>query len=564
MLPRLHTALAVLLALPLLAGCGSGSHPLARVGERTLTTDDLAFVARESRVPLGENPSVSARPLLDAIVSRELLLVGAHAHGTDSLLEVKTYRKNMEDGLLRQAIFDQLAPDDIGVSDAEAHELWRWREQVMDVAMIYAPDLTSLHIAQSLLATGMPFAQVADRINPPGGVPPGGAVGTVAPGQLGLMVPGSWPVLDRGLLTLADGQVGGPYTTSLGYFLLQPTHHHSANRPPFEQDRPGLVELLRQERRPAVLYSALADLARGYHLQLRPDGTARLFRLLSAGRVGVVPPWMPSPSELREPLATWDGGQYTLDDAVQELRRSDVQQPNPALTTLLARWLDDRCKLRVVLAEARRRHLDEEPDFHRFLQAKIDDYVLRAESGIVSAGVREPKPEELRALWDRMKPMYPMLAQATVRWTVVPDTVRAQAILAAANGRGLVAAAAAQTPPVPVATTTLRFPNVPPDWASAQEELSRMRPGQVAGPEPNATGWRIVELVDAQTGTREWDQLTPDQQRDLEGQVMQRAYAARFQAYTDSLKHAVHPYAVLPENLRWVTPTSLEPAGSTP
>jgi hypothetical protein len=90
--------------------------------------------------------------------------------------------------------------------------------------------------------------------------------------------------------------------------------------------------------------------------------------------------------------------------------------------------------------------------------------------------------------------------------------------------------------------------------------LGRLRPGEVSGPDFMNDGWHITQLFDRVQGPVEWDQLTPDLQRNVASRVAQIAGIARCNVYVDSLRKVVQP-VVLSENLRylpWPIPAPVE------
>jgi hypothetical protein len=227
----------------------------------------------------------------------------------------------------------------------------------------------------------------------------------------------------------------------------------------------------------------------------------------------------------------------------------------------LAAWVRERTLIRVAMAEARARHLDQDPAVAGPLADQINDYIVRSEAGAVTAGVAPPDEASLRATWEPMKERFPMLREAHVAWLVTPDTAKAMAIVQRSGSGSLRDIARAVDPAIVVHDETLRFPNVDPQWASAQGSLQGLQEGQWASPQVTAGGFRMVQLVNKVQAPVSWDQLPADVQRSLANTLLQRAKETRLAAYTDSLRRAINP-VLIPDNLRNVPWPA--PAGATP
>src|SRR5690242_10658531 len=96
----MHRRLLLAAALVTLAGCGSGSAPLAEVGARTVTRADFEAAARDNWQPYGAFPDSARRLLLEDLVRRDLLLAAADHEGLfrDSLT-IRAARRAEENAL---------------------------------------------------------------------------------------------------------------------------------------------------------------------------------------------------------------------------------------------------------------------------------------------------------------------------------------------------------------------------------------------------------------------------------------------------------------------------------
>jgi hypothetical protein len=537
-------AAAIVLVAASLVGCGQESRPVAHVGPHTLTVGDFMRAARRAGDDL-RLPAEQARPmLLEEMVKNELVYVAAEAHGLDTTIFTRQRRRAATDQALLAALAAQMAPLDPGVSEAEVRTLYDWRKTQSDLQLVYAPDSTTVEIARRRIAEGEPVERAANEFGGASVLPPGG--------RLGLRVPGSFPQpIDDAMRTQPVGRIGGPYRTSVGWFLVRVLRRAPASVGPFEQERAALENLVRQRKRQAALVTAVGQLVTGYHLDISADAGQRLFRILTPGRVGGLGNDPPSSAEMSRVLARFEGGAFTVADAWEDLGNPALNKPNSSLEPSLREWVRDRTVVRIALAEARRRHLDEDPAVAGPLADQMKDYILRGEYENVASAIAPPDEATLRATWEPVKDRFPMVREARVLWVLVADTAKAMAIGQRAGQGSLREVLRAVDPAIVVHEEALRFPGVAPQWAAIQGELQRLEPGQWANPQATATGFRLLQLVDKVMGPLSWEQLPAEMRQSLANNLVQRSRDARVAAYTDSLRRALNP-VLFPEALRGV------------
>ncbi len=548
-----RAALAALLLAATLAGCGTGTTPVARVADRTLTVDDFVRAARGLDATIPGPPEQAKAMLLRELVQRELVLHAAHVHGIDTTAAVRNRLRKIRERTLLQALYQELAPTDLGVTDGEARAFYEGRQQKADVQVVYNTDPVLVRHAAEDLARGMPFTAVATRYNVPNALPAGGELGSLSPGDL-------FPPLDEAIRTQKVGAVGGPFETSQGWFLLRVRSRTPNPQQPFEAVRASISETIRQRKVRQALTNGLVGLEQAYHLEATAAGAADLFRLLEPTRVAGVAHWNPTPAERRRALATWDGGVYTLGDAIDDLFDTDVRGPDPTSTPAIRAWIQGQALLRIALVEAHRRHLDEEPAFRDRMEDARWNLLAQGEvTQSVSAGPG-PADEEIRAQWEQAKALYPRVSSAHVTWVGAPDTALVGRIARrAAPGVMLADAAREVAPGLMVHDETMSLPREEPQWGEFQNMVAQMPPGAWTAPIFTGNDWRIVQLLQKTQSTLEWDQLTPAQKEQFTRGVGDRIRQRRYGAYMDSLWNANRP-VLMPENLKrvpWPLPGSL-------
>ncbi len=550
----LRAAAAALLVVLALAGCSPQSRPVARVGGHTITVGDFERAARRSGEVL-QLPAEQAKPrLLEELVRNELIYIAAQSHGLDTTRFTQQRRKAATDQALLAALALQLAPSDPGVTEAEVRRMYEWRKTRSDLQLVFAQDSVTIEIARSRVAAGESMSRAADEF--------GGASALPAGGLLGFRVPGSFPQpIDDAMRTLPVGSIGGPYRTSVGWFLVRVLRRESAPQRPFESERATLEGLIRQRKRQAALAAGVAQLGPAWNLAVASDAGQTLFHLLTPGRMGQLESHSLSDAERAQVLARFDGGEFTLAEAWEDLADPALDKPNSSLEPSLRQWVRDRAVVRIALAEARRRHLGEDPAVAGPLADQIKDYVMRSEYETVVSGVVPPDEAELRRAWEPVKERYPLVREARVLWVVVADTAKAIAI-GQRSGQGVLRDIVRSVDPALVVhEERIQFPSGNAQWAGLQGELQRLEPGQWANPAFTPAGFRMLQLVDKSAGPVSWDQLPTEVRQSLQGNFVQRARDARVAAYTDSLRRVVQP-VLMPEALRSVPWPG--PAAGTP
>lgn len=542
MRPSFRAHLLALCCLLTLTGCVSGSRTIARVGNHAITEDDYLALAQGAQLP--GPPEQARQQIVDELVRRELVRQAAVAHGSDTTIVAREAQRVARQQVLAAALYADMAPVDVVASEAEARRLWEWRATQSEVEVVLAPDAGTMSVAQNLLASGAPFEQVADRINEPGQVGAGGRVGMILPATLP-------PPIDDAVRTLPIGKVGGPYVLPMGQFLVKVTARKSIAQPPFETQRTALLETLRRRKVNAARTAALLRLEAEYGVKVLPHAGATLFRMLSPGRDALAAPWHPSEAERKQALATWSGGAYTLGDAVDDLLRQDTEKPNSSMTPALSAWVEQQVMLRVLVTEAQRRHLDDEPRTARMLDAARNEMLEQGELQRALVEVGAMGAEQARATWEQVKNDYPQIRSANVLWVMTQDSTRALAVAAAARaGVPLPDAVRAVDPSLTVVPAVIRYPNMDPMWAATQAEMSETSPGESVGPEYTGRGWRVVQLLAKEQRPIEWEELSPAQQQSVEARAVSMARQSRWKAYTDSLRHAIQPVEYVTENIR--------------
>jgi peptidyl-prolyl cis-trans isomerase C len=525
--------LGVLLAAPaavLLAGCSSGNRPLVQIGSQQVTVDDYRRAARGAAAQYPGLPAAAKAQLVQDLTRRATMLELAHRLGYDTTTSVRNLDRENERRALVQQLFARIAPGMQPVSEAEARALYEARKQEARVAMIYTSTRESALAALARLHAGEPFARVARSLALPGMLPPDG--------DMGVILPGSLPEpLDGAVRNVKVGEVGGPYETAEGWFLVKITARQPHDPGNWDAERDALLEQQRKRKQSAALGRAYRDLRAEWEMELQPGGSQLLFHVLSP-----VEPLRPSPEQRRTLLAHYAGGTYTLQDALDDMEDASIQRPPSQLLPAIQMWIENQAMLRVAVLEARRRHLQEEPDVVAGLRRKHEDMLLEGIYQNAVATVPPPGPELVQLAWEQLKGHFTRLGDVRVASVVVADSSTLRKLIrTGVNVRSLAEAAKQTEPSLSVSDTTVHYPNDDPAWNAMAPMFTQMQPGAWYGPEPLAHGWRILQMVDKTVIQQAFETLPPATQQNIASSAAELARDARFRQFTDSLSRAYLP-----------------------
>jgi peptidyl-prolyl cis-trans isomerase C len=401
---RFAILLTLLSALPL-AGCGERPEVLAEVGDRVITVEDFREVlsGNESNYPA---PADSAKHLaLRDMMRRELLVVEALRRGLDKDSATVRYRKNIEERLLVETYYQREAPADAPVSEGEIAEFYAWRDSASHAQLIYAAERDAADAALRALKGGEPFADVANRYNLAGTMPPGGDLGFRLSGDL--VEP-----LDTRLRTAKVGELLGPLQAPTeGWFILKVVERRVNERPPLEQVSNDLANMLRQRKQRALATRAYTGLRDRYAIEPAPGGPQLIFQfynqLLSRDAAGS-PPLEPDAAMLAEPVGTYRDAKgkpqaYTFGDAMTDMRDARRARPDVSLVPAIERWIENQLVRRAAYLEAERMHLADEPEVARRIDRETMTFLVDGIFAVEVTNQVRVDEADMRAAYERRK-----------------------------------------------------------------------------------------------------------------------------------------------------------------
>jgi peptidyl-prolyl cis-trans isomerase C len=545
---------ALILAL---AGCSPNASSVAKVGNRVITLQEFEAVAARAGNVYPGPPDSAKRLLLNDLVQRALLLeVAAHRPYGDSAA-VALLREPLEREALSSALVERLIPREIPVSEAEMRDLFERRRQEAHIQVIFSYEATTARAARAALDRGADFTEASVRYSSPGVLPPGG--------DLGFVTAGSLPAPLDALVTEAPlGQVVGPLEgPDQAWYLAKVVERRPREAETFEAARPQLQGMLQQRKRRALSIRAFKRLSDTYQVRVDEDGPRILFARFNE------PTGMDTLPDTQDPtlvLARYRGADgreatYKLRDALDDLQTS-AARPDPAMLPSIQQWIEARVIQRVVLIEARRRRLDQEPEVADRIREQVEQRVLEQifQEMVVDAG--GATQGDFRAAFERQAPYLVRLEAATVQYLTLPDSAAAASALERARGsRTLKEAVILASSRFQVQEREIRFPSDDPEWGPLEGGLSQMPPGSYGGPIPVAGGWRIVQLVNARQSQLTLENLPDDARQMIAQEAENLARERRLGQVTDSLRHALPVHIDLERLKRARWPASIVRVG---
>src|SRR5205814_1006952 len=184
---------------------------------------------------------------------RALMLELAHRLGHEQSSVVKNTDRENEQRALVQSLYGRIASASQPVSEAEARALYEARKVEAQVFLLYTSSEQAAQAALARLRAGEPFARVSGTYSLPGLLPPDGNMGWISPGALP-------DPLDGALRTQKLREVGGPFHTREGWFLLEVTERRPHEQGAYETLRAGMMDLMRQRKQRAAFNRSYLEL----------------------------------------------------------------------------------------------------------------------------------------------------------------------------------------------------------------------------------------------------------------------------------------------------------------
>ena len=388
--PTLYCACLVLVCS---WGCGEepGALVVAEVGSTRITQTDLrAFVENLPPNLRSEKQGQEAREdYLQTVIDRELMLQEAQIRGLDTAV-VRAREDRLRTRVL--AVYrarEILSQIHIGEEEIEQRFIREGLNRERKAWGIATKTREDIETVVEELESGIPFEEVAlkysiDRSS----AERGGELGFI-----GIYTARGMGIPDAIFHSLPVGEVSEPLPSPKGYSAVRFT----AERPTdLNVYRESVVRILQREKIGEREEEVAEILARKFDWRLHRDG---LRLLLQKGRGGAPASVVLSPEEAQTPLYLFDGGQVTLEDYLDALRKAGTHRGLEDSATVVA---GVQHLLRHVLFEeaARRAGIPEEETVVQWREAKRREWMLTALREAAVADAAAISEEEIRRYYD--------------------------------------------------------------------------------------------------------------------------------------------------------------------
>lgn len=361
-----------------------------------------------------EDPQAK-KVFLDGIIAHELLAQEGMRRGLDRDTVVAEEVQRVEEQALRNKLYEVAAlTGDYSSTEEELQVFFVEREfdtEVYSQHIVCATEEEAWEVLDQL-GKGATF----DDLFPLYSVPhiqkrfaPDGRVGWVKTGSLLL------PLIEP-FKSMEPGEVyPQPVETSSGFHVFKLEDRRETD---FAAIRGWLERRLREVKRGRDMEAYVNELRQHYALTLNPKVMQRL-QALAAG----VKEW-PGGDQV---LLTWQGGELTLGEYLEYHRLGRVKHPASLDSAGLHKAADGLAGREIMLAEARRLELDDDPEVKTKTKTRRDELLIQwlyRVEGKAVALEQDATEEEIRRFYDENIDMFSRRDGEVASFDLVRDSIR--------------------------------------------------------------------------------------------------------------------------------------------
>lgn len=352
---------------------------------------------------------------LDGIIAHELLAQEGVRRGLDRDTVIAEEVRRVEEQALRSKLYEVAAlTGDYSSSEEELQVFFVERQfdtQVSSQHIVCASEKEAWEVLDRL-GQGETFTELFPLYSVPHiqkRFAPDGRVGWVKTGGL-------LPPLIEPLKSLEPGEVyPQPVETSSGFHVFKLEERRETD---FAATRDWLERRLREVKRGRDMEAYVDQLRQRYALTLNPEAMQRL-QALAPG----VKEW----SEADQVLLAWQGGELTLGEYLAYHRLGRVKHPASLDSVELHKAADGLAGREIMLAEARKLKLDEDPAIRNKAKTRRDElliqwlYRVEGKAAALEQGVAEG---EIRTFYDENTDMFTRQDGEVADFDLVRDSIR--------------------------------------------------------------------------------------------------------------------------------------------
>ncbi|HWN83240.1 MAG TPA: peptidylprolyl isomerase, partial [Candidatus Udaeobacter sp.] len=203
---------AILISWPVTS---AESEVVARVGERTITRQEVDEQFSRQRLPPGTNPDSARVLFLESLVQKELLVLEARARGLFADSMVTLGSRQASDRLLQDRVKQDEVKVDSAITDADLQAHFKLSLSERKIAHIMHWSASSIDSARDRIDAGEPFDKVATAMSIDAQT---AEAGGVLPWLNDTIFPAEFlAVLD----TMQVGGIAGPFKSRFGWHMIR-------------------------------------------------------------------------------------------------------------------------------------------------------------------------------------------------------------------------------------------------------------------------------------------------------------------------------------------------------
>ena len=361
-----------------------------------------------------EDPQAK-KVFLDGIIAHELLAQEGMRRGLDRDTVVADEVRRVEEQALRSKLYEVAAlTGDYSSTEEELQMFFVEREfdtEVYSQHIVCATEAEAWEVLNRL-GEGETFAELFLLYSVPHiqkRFAPAGRVGWVKTGGL-------LPPLIEPFKSMKPGEVyPQPVETSSGFHVFKLEERRQTG---FAANRDWLERRLREVKRGRDMEAYVNELRQRYALTLNPEAMQRL-QALAPG----VKEW----SGEDQVLLNWQGGELTLSEYLEYHRLGRVKHPASLDSARLHKAADGLAGREIMLAEARRLKLDDDPEIRTKTKTRRDELLIQwlyRVEGKAVALEQDVKEEEIRTFYDENTDMFTREDGEVAGFDLVRDSIR--------------------------------------------------------------------------------------------------------------------------------------------
>ena len=330
---RYLLCLAILMvsALTIFNGCGSSDQKiLAKVGDYDITAHEYSDYYQNIKRTYAnaQDEFNDKRDLLDSMVIKRMLVQAAYENGIDKLEEISRVVLANRDRFLLDVLYQRRIVDRAEVTEAEVKDYYNHLEYKVRASHILVADLDTAQALVERIMAGENFEQLAfDYSLDPSAKRNRGDLGYFT---WGTMV----PEFQEAVFNMEPGQVSPPILTDFGYHIIKLVDKQPNDlRGDYKTMKDNLENQLKGRKIGLLMEEYFAELKDKYNIQIEQATCDYIMHK----RENLYPPQVLQNlprydfdveqldrSERELVLATWEGGQMTLFEYLNQIKQYPV------------------------------------------------------------------------------------------------------------------------------------------------------------------------------------------------------------------------------------------------